>query len=161
MAKKLKLNPDVAYMLGIYSYSGCDAIGVLSKEEAVTSKFLRLAMEHYGIEPTKVLFESTENGQMAYFYNSKLQKLFDKTLERKAVVFKYKNDYSAAYFAAIFDEKGSKGSRQYCLEGLKPDDALILERLGFHASWKNKRAYIKNGVSFIEFIKPFSAKFAQ
>jgi hypothetical protein len=160
MSKKLKLSPRVAYMLAIYSYSGSGAIGVMSKHEAVTARFLKLVMEEYGIEPNRILFEETEQGQLAYFYNSKLQKLFEKTLERKEVVFKYKNDYSAAYFAGIYDERGSKGSRQYCIEGLRADDSLLLERLGFHTKWKNRRAYITNGVTFIEFIRPFSARFS-
>jgi hypothetical protein len=158
MSKKLKLSPDVAYMLGIYSYSECDAIGVISKEEAVSAKFLKLVMDKYGVEPNRILTEETEHGTLSYFYNSKLKKLFDRALERKAVIFKYKNGYSASYFAGIFDVAGGSGTREYYIKGLKKDDALLMEKLGFHTRWKGGRAYIMNGVSFVAFIKPFSAR---
>ncbi len=161
MSAKLKLNPKVAYFIGMNAYSPSKAIGIVTSNPEIIRKFIRTATEELGIVPTDIRMEEKENVVMVYFYNSKLKKLLQKALERKGVTFKYKNDYAAGYFAGIFDATGGLDAKGAFIRRLTPDDALLLEKLGWHTRKSGYKTYIisqKSGEPFADFIKTHSAK---
>ncbi|MCW6160335.1 MAG: hypothetical protein LVQ95_04595 [Candidatus Micrarchaeales archaeon] len=160
MSKQLKLNPRVAYVLGIYAYNkGTKAtIGVVTKSNEIVQRFVKVALDDFKILPNKILIEAKEDEIQAYFYNSKLKKLFDKALERKERLFKYMNDYSAAYFAGIFEMKGGSDSNGLYIRHLDKGDAMLLEKIGIHTEAKGSKTYIKNARTFMTFIRTVSAK---
>jgi hypothetical protein len=159
MSKKLKLNPNVAYFLGIYAYSKGKAIGVASSSSTIIERFVKTAIDEFQIETNKILFEETDDGQIAYLYNTKLKKLLDKALERKETIFKYRNAYSGSYFAGIYDIKGGKDVHGVFIRDIVPSDDLLLERLDFHTIKRFGKTYLRSGVTFLSFIKPYSSKF--
>ena len=70
----------------------------------------------------------------AIFYNSKIRKLFDGALERRVKIFKYRNDYSSNYLAAIFDCNGGVDRKGLYMRNLENADEMIMENIGFHAT---------------------------
>lgn len=158
MSKKLKLNPAVSYMLGLYNYNKSAAIGLTTDNAEVLQKFVKLVMEQFEILPNKIIIEQEDELMQAYFYNSKLKKLLDAALERKGKIFKYKNDYSANYFAGIFDVIGGKDKMGLYLRGLQTSDYILLENIGIHTSADGNKYHITSGNTFVSFIKKFSVK---
>lgn len=160
MSKKLRLNPDVAYFLGLYAYSKGKAIQIVTNNQTVIERFAKTAITEFDIDTNKILFEDTDSGLHAYFYNTKLKKLLDKALDRKDITFKYKNDYSASYIAGIFDIKGGSDSRGYFIRDLSDSDMLLIERLGFHTKKMGGfKTYFTHPNIFVSFIKNCSGRF--
>lgn len=160
MSKQLKLNPRVAYILGLYAYNkGSKAtIGVVTKSDEIVQTFVKTALDDFKILPNKILIEAEEDEIQAYFYNSKLKKLFDKALERRERLFKYKNDYSAGYFSGIFAIKGGADSYGLYIRDLDKGDAMLLEKIGFHTETRGSKTYIKNAKTFGIFLNEFKTK---
>ncbi|MCL5430244.1 MAG: hypothetical protein M1504_02070 [Candidatus Marsarchaeota archaeon] len=160
MTRKLKLNPDIAYMLGAYSYSkGAGAvIGIVTRKNDAIERFTKTAVTELGIAPNKILIEDAEGEIKAYFYDSKLKKLFDSALEKKERLFKYKNAYSASYLAGIFDTRGEKDGSAIYIRKLSMSDEMLMERLGFHTKAKGVKIYIVDAKLFISFINRKDAK---
>ena len=159
MSKKLRLNPRVAYFMGLYSTDKDKAVGVTSDNDDVVAKFVKIAIDEFEVEPNKVLVEQSGDTQRAYFYNSKLKKLLDNALERKSVTFKYKNDYAAGYLAGLFDIYGGEDGRGLFIKNYDDTDFLLIENLGFHTMAHGNKLYVKNARTFLGFIKKFSERF--
>ena len=159
MSKKLELNPDVAYMLGIYKANRREepCICVETDSEKLVERFVRIAVQRLEVKPEKMLVESTLKGTKALFYNSKLKKLFEGALEDRERIFKYKNEYSASYFAGILDSAGGVDAKGIFVRGDKID-FMVLERLGFHTRTGGGRCHFRNANQFISFIRPYSIR---
>lgn len=156
MSAKLKLNPDVAYVMGIFAYNKGDAIGLVTKSDDVVAKFVKIVIKEFGIDTTRILITEEEGEQRAYFYNSKLKKLLQRALGRKEVTFKYKNAYSAGYFAGIFDVNGGKDMKGFFIKDMEKSDAFMLDKLGWITRKRGFKTYIlsqKGGERFVDFIK--------
>ncbi|MGC8694237.1 MAG: hypothetical protein ACP5RI_01295 [Candidatus Micrarchaeia archaeon] len=143
-----------------YSYSRSvkdPVIGVESSNELLIENFIEIAVSEFKIEPNKIIIEDEKEDnyryQRVYFYNSKLKKLLIKELEKKDRIFKYRNDYSSNYLKGIYDSKGSQNKKGIFIEGLKIDDAAIMERLNFHTLEQANKSYILNKEEFLKFIK--------
>lgn len=158
MTKKLKLNPKISYILGIYAYNKGKAIGVVTTNSEIITRFVKTAIEEFEIPSTKILVEEEDKEQKAYFYHSKLKKLFDRALDTRERIFKYKNDYSANYFAGIYDMIGGSDPKGLFLKGLEERDGQLLEYLNFHTVVRGSKTYILNENTFSNFIKEFSAR---
>jgi hypothetical protein len=158
MTKKLKLTPKVSYILGLYSCNKGSAIGIVTKSNEIAARFVKSAIDDFGIAPNKILVEEAEDEQKLYFYNSKLKKLFDRALDTKERLFKYKNDYSANYFAALFDVNGGKDPKGLFIKNLDEKDTSILDDLGFHTTVRGGKTYVLNSGLFLDFIKEFSIR---
>jgi hypothetical protein len=157
MARKLKLNPKVSYVLGLYSYNKGKAIGIVTTNNEIISIFVKTAMDEFKIESNKILVEEgDENETKVYFYNSKIKKLMDNALERRDRLFKYRNAYSASYFAGIFDVVGGRDPKGLYLKDLDKRDAQLLEFLNFHTEARGSKTYIMNENTFASFIREFS-----
>jgi hypothetical protein len=162
MTKKLKLNPKVSYILGLYECNKGRAVGVVTTSDEIVARFVKTAMDEFDIAPNKILIEGDEEEDgketKVYFYHSKLRKLFENALERRERLFKYKNAYSANYFAGIFDMKGGRDPKGVFLRDLEERDGQLLENIGFHTTARGSKTYIMNENTFIGFIKEFSVK---
>ncbi len=158
MARKLGLNPDTSYMLGAYN---CNAekssLYVATTSKELVERFVRIAVS-LGTKPESVLITKEDYLTKATITNSKLKKLLDSALEKREKIFKYKNEYSASYFAAMFDCNGSADNKGVFIAGMKPYDSIILERLGFHTTTSSGKCYIRKALDFMMFIAPFSIK---
>ena len=148
MTTKLKLTPNVSYALGIYSVSrdGRPAIGLRTRDGRVMQKFIEVVIKDLGIEPGKVVLG--EN--MAFFYNSKLKKLFDRALDRRTKTFKYMNDYSGSYVAGLFDCSGGIDRKGMFIRNLDAHDSLLLENIGIHTMVQGSKSYIIDEKRFVE-----------
>src|SRR5271157_3467387 len=145
-------------MLGLHVCNRRAQTGIVTAvgSDALVERFVKIAVQQLGIEPSKILIQDLGTRKSAFFYNSKLRKHLDNTLERREHVFKYRNEYSASYFAAIFDCNGFAGKGATFIHRLSARDSLMLERLGFHTLNRRNRCYIANAMDFMLFIKPFS-----
>lgn len=159
MTRKLPISPDVSYMLGIYrcnSSSGNLCLSTESKE--LVERFVRIAIMNLGTKPSAVTASKEGNLMVVEINNSKLKKLLEKALDKREKIFKYKNEYSGSYFAAIFDCNGAADNRGVFVRGINSYDKILLERIGFHTATNAGRCYIRSSMDFIMFIAPFSIK---
>lgn len=152
MSKKLSLNPNVSYALGACSHTIRDYIGMSSHNEKVVEKFVKIAIDEFGIEPNKILIGEEQGVSQVKFYNSKLKKLMIDALERKTRLFKYRNEYSAEYIAGLFDVYGGVNAKGPYLVGMDSGDMLILENVGIHTMQQGSKSYIINPGAFLEFV---------
>ena len=66
--------------------------------DALIERFVKIAVQHLKYRcQNKILIKDLGKRKSAFFYNSKLRKLFDNALERKEKIFKYRNEYSSNY----------------------------------------------------------------
>lgn len=158
MAKKLKLTPRISYILGLYSCNRGKALGIVTTSEEVMERFVKTAMDEFEVEPSKVLVEGEDNEIKVYFYNSKLKKLFDNALGRRDKIFKYRNNYSANFFAGVYDANGGRDGKGLFIRNLENESVGVLEKLNFHTTASGFKTYIMNENTFASFIKDFSAR---
>ena len=159
MTRKLPINPDISYLLGIYSCnSGSDSISLSTSNEKIVERFVKIAVMNLDVKPENINIFKDEDHIEAIIGNSKVKKLFDNALERRDKIFKYRNEYSASYFAALFDCKGATDRKGLFLNHISNYEAVLLERIGFHTTTNANRTYIKNDMDFIMFISPFSIR---
>ncbi|MDE1856714.1 MAG: hypothetical protein KGH98_01365 [Candidatus Micrarchaeota archaeon] len=163
MTKKLKLNPEVCYMLGLCSQFRRErsSIMTLSVLDSVTERFASIAMKEFGIEPNAIMVDKGEKDTRIRFYHSQIGRLFDQALERREHVFKYRNAYSGSYIAGMFDAVGREDGEALYFYGMKKEDAMVLERLGFHTVNKGRKTYIANAAELAAFIKGFSLRLSE
>lgn len=155
MSSKLKLSPNVGYMLGIYSVNRMagQPISVSTGNGDVIERFIKVAIGELGVEPNKIIL--SEKG--AAFYNSRLKKLFDRALERRRKTFKYINDYSGSYVAGLFDCNGGFDKKGMFIRDIGVHDGLLLEDLGIHTRVQGGKSYIMNEKALVELIGKHSS----
>lgn len=159
MAKKLSLSPDVSYMLGIYNCnSRRESVCVSTSSNEMIERFVKIAVLNLGIKLDYV--RVVKDGEIfeAKINSPKLKKLLEKALESRDKTFKYKNEYSASYFAGMFDCNGAVDRKGIFLRRGSAYDAVLLERIGFHTTTSAGKIYIKNDKDFVMFIAPFSIR---
>ncbi len=148
-------------MLGLFHCSDIDkGIGIEAKNERLIERFVAIAVNDLAIKPESITIESTGEDKLvhAHFHNAKLRKLLQKALEEREHIFKYRNEYSASYFAALYDRCGGIGRSGLYIRHLDVLDEVLLERLGFYISSTKKACYIRNGKEFLAFISKYSVK---
>ncbi len=154
MTRKLSLNPDVSYMLGVYSASKDEIgdIGVRTGKADIVVRFAKIAIENLGIEANSIKLKDN----VVYFHNQKIKRMFDNALERRTKTFKYINDYSGSYIAGIFDCNGGFDKKGMYIRNLDNNDFLVLENLGIHLKHQGSKSYIMNEKKLVELIKRHS-----
>lgn len=159
MAKKLPMSPDISYMLGIYRCnSSYKNIYLRTTDERIAERFVKIAVMELDTKKDAVSITADGRITIVKIDNSKLKKLLDKALDGRDRIFRYKNEYSAGYFAAMFDCKGAIDRKGIFLGGTNSYDRIILERIGFHTKTSSNKCYLRNGNDFVMFISPFSIK---
>jgi len=159
MAKKLTISPDTSYMLGIYSCnSNYDNISLSTSNEEMIERFVKIALFNLDVKMENMNIVDEDKYFQATIRNSKVKKLLDNALKIRDKIFKYKNEYSASYFAGIFDCNGAIDRNGIFLKRMGNYDVVLLERIGFHTKTSSNKTYIKNDMDFIMFITPCSIK---
>lgn len=158
MVQKLKLDPNICYLLGLYECSDRKAISLVSKDDELVERFVKLLIDEFKIDPNKIMIKKENGLNEVTTYNSKIKKMLDRALERKDKIFKYLNEYSGNYIAALFDYKGGINEKgKFYINNLDKSDSLILERLNIHTYGKS--SVIRNGNLFTILIKGYSLRF--
>jgi hypothetical protein len=158
MARKLSLSPDTSYLLGICNCNiDRSSISVATASNELVQRFVRIAVS-LGTNLDAIQIKKEGYVSTVSIKNSKLKKLLDSALEKREKIFKYKNEYSASYFAAMFDCNGVADNRGVFIRGMKTYDSIILERIGFHTTTSSGKCYIRKALDFMMFIAPFSIK---
>ncbi len=161
MTQKIKLNPDICYLLGAHSCSKCSdnsSVEMSSKDESSLERFIKIAIG-LGIEPNKLLVSKSQRPTLytVKFYNSKMRKFIDTSMERSEHIFRYANIYTANYFAGMFDACGGADERGIYLYGPGKRNIMLIEKFGFHTSHTTK-VRIRKAESFITFIRKHSLR---
>ena len=157
MTRKLGISPDVSYMLGICNGNrSASLISVATASTELVQRLVRIAVS-LGTNLDAIQIKKEGYVSIVSIKNSKLKKLLDNALDKRERIFKYKNEYSASYFAAMFDCRGGADNRGIFIM-MKPYDSIILERIGFHTATSSGKCYIRKGLDFMMFIAPFSIK---
>src|SRR5271170_4016301 len=100
MTKKLAIDPDVSYMLGIYRCNlGYRNLCVHSTSKELTERFVRIAVMKLGTKTDAITISEENDETICEIRNSRLKTLLDKALDERDRIFKYKNEYSGSYFA--------------------------------------------------------------
>ena len=156
MTKKLRLTPGICYMLGLYSHGRRrDCLYIRTYRKALLDKFVEILLKELDIKSEKIKVEKGEEME-ALTYNSKAVKLMQKTLERKDRVFKYFNDYSGNYFAALYDVDGGSDANGMYIRKMKEDESRLLESYGIRIVYKNGKHYIHGKALFVTLIGKYS-----
>ena len=159
MTRKLPISPDVSYMLGIYRCNNRYRNLYLETTSAeLMERFVKIAIMELDTKIESVIITKEGDLTTAEINNSKLKKLLDNALKERERIFKYKNEYSGSYFAALFDCNGSVDRRGAFVTHVDAYDKILLERIGFHTATNSGRCYIKKSMDFIMFIAPFSIR---
>lgn len=159
MARKLPMSPDVSYMLGIYRCNSSFAnICLTTESKELVGRFVKIAVTDLGTRTDAIRVTRKDDETKVEISNSKLRKLLDKALDDRDKIFKYKNEYSASYFAAMFDCNGASDRRGMFIRGMRSYDKTLLERIGFHTTTNSGRCYVRKSMDFMMFIAPFSIK---
>lgn len=159
MTRKLSISPDVSYMLGIYRCnSRYTNLCLQTASKELIERFVKIAVMELGTRTDAITITREDDITIAEIKNSKLKKLLDKALDERDRIFKYKNEYSGSYFAAMFDCNGAEDRRGMFIRNLHSYDKILLERIGFHTATNSGRCYIKKSMDFMMFIAPFSIK---
>jgi hypothetical protein len=155
MSTKLKLSPEVSYILGIYTSMRkvMEPLGVKTTNTNVIERFIKISIDNLGIEPRKILIG--DDG--VSFYNSKIKKLFEKALERRLITFKYRNAYSGNYLSGLFDVSGGRDRKGLYIRNIDSKDALLLENLGVHTMVQGSKSYVIDESLFMTLIKGYSS----
>ncbi len=160
MTTKLKLNPDICYLLGIFSGDRPERSGpikLLTRNERMLERFVSIFVTQLDVKPNKFLIKEQDEGLLeADLYHSKLKRLFEAALKRRLMVFRWPNEYSANYLAGIFDSNGGLDNKGLYIRRLSLVDSQLMENLGIHTSQKGAKSYIRNASAFIALIKSFS-----
>jgi hypothetical protein len=159
MTKKLLISPDTSYVLGIYrcnnSYRNL-YLETSSKE--LVERFVKILVMNLETRTDAIRIIEEEDFMKVEVQNSKLKKLLDNALDERDRIFKYKNEYSASYFAGIFDCNGAADKKGVFVRGINSYDKILLERIGFHTGSSAGKCYIRKNMDFMMFIAPFSIK---
>ena len=159
MSKRLPIDPDLCYLLGICTI-GTDSplISASSGDDHVIETFIKTAIGRLAIDPKKISVEETGAVKNAGFYNSILKKKLLHLMSERERIFRYFNNYSGSYYAGIFDARGGVDRKGIFLKHLDPVDVIILERLGVRVTGRGIFR-MSTPSRFAELVRPFSAKF--
>jgi hypothetical protein len=149
---KIKLTPELSYVIGLWRKSRCsEGLGVRG-EKAVLEVFSKESLDRGLTTPDKMLSDETK----VYFYHTAYRKFFQEVEKEQLERFKYLNEYAANYLAGMFDSCGSIDERGVVsLSGTTKQDEMMLLRLGFVTKRRAERLILERPVIFLTFIKNY------
>jgi hypothetical protein len=149
---KIKLTPELSYVIGLWRKARCiEGLGVRG-EKNVLEIFSKEALEKQLTTPEKLLASDNK----VYFYHTAYRKFFQQVEKEQLERFKYLNDYAANYLAGMFDASGSIDEKGVVsLTGANKQDEMMLLRLGFVTRRRAERLIIERPVVFLTFIKNY------
>jgi hypothetical protein len=149
---KIKLTPELSYIIGLWRKSRCsEGIGVQGSLE-VAETFSQEVLEK-GLTTSDRLLTGDEK---VFFYHTAYRKFFQQVEEEQLDRFKYINEYAASYLAGMFDAAGSIDEKGVVsLTRVSKQDELMLLRLGFVTRRRSDRLIIERPIVFLTFIKNY------
>jgi len=147
---KIKLTPEIAYIIGLWRHRKINkGIGIKGNEKLL-SAFISSVIDAGLMPPNKILTEKNT----AYFYHSAYRKFFQDIESELPERFKYKNEFSKAYLAGLFDSKGGFTDEGYpYISNADENDEMVILRLGFWCRFLGKLLVIYEKKTFIDYIK--------
>ncbi len=139
--------PEIAYILGMWHGKKLpDGIGIASEEKG--DHFLDLIRSYLHPVEKVTLYK----GKYPVFYHNRLENYLKKLEKDRWHRFRYHNDYSAAYFAGLFDITGSIVDGTVLLQGDRMDE-LLLSQLGFYPTKKEGFLIPRKPQAFLKYIE--------
>lgn len=155
---KIKLTPELAYIIGLWRHRKIDkGIGIKGNDRLL-SVFTKTVIDTGLTEPNKLLTEK----DTVFFYHSAYRKFFQDIESELIERFRYKNEFSKAYLAGLFDSKGGfakgkekTGNRYPYISNADIKDEMIILRLGFRCRFAGKKniLIIQDKRRFIDYIR--------
>jgi hypothetical protein len=152
MRMKIKLTPELSYIIGLWRKSRCnEGLGVRG-ERAVIEVFAKEALDRGLTTSDKMLSDEIK----VYFYHTAYRKFFQEVEKEELERFKYLNEYAANYLAGMFDSSGSIDERGVVtMSGATKQDEMMLLRLGFVTKRRSERLIIERPLIFLAFIRNY------
>ena len=149
---KIKLTPDLSYIIGLWRKSRCpEGIGVEGDREVVLV-FSQEVLEKQLTTSDKLL----TGDEKVFFYHSAYRKFFQQVEAEQLDRFKYINEYAASYLAGMFDAAGGIDERGVVsIYRSTRQDEMMLLRLGFQSRRRGERLIIERPLIFLAFIKNY------
>lgn len=144
---KVKLTPELCYLFGLWrSKKSPKGFGIRGTRGI--APFVEISIRQGLTEKGKILY----NRSGVFFYNSKLLKFareFEKEIGQRL---KYLNEYSANYFAGVFDSTGRITEEGKVFIRKDAVDQGVLLRLGFFTRPVGRDLMILKPKNFLDFI---------
>ena len=137
---KIKFNPNVAYLTGLWKTRKVrEGVGI-SADAELQQIFISEAIKTLGIPPEKIQIRGTK----VFFYHSAYRRYLEKVAEDELEIFKWRNEFALMFVAGIFDGCGVVDLKNGTLYFTCATDAdqLLLERLGVKTKRLGRNLYI-------------------
>ena len=147
---KVKLNPDVAYLTGLWktrrSREGLGVAGGIGLREI----FVREASRTLGKTPSDFRRRRNE----VYVFDPTARRQMERFIAEQLDIFKWKNAFSQSYLAGIFDGVGGVDEEKGLVYIVRAsaEDQMLLERLGFRTRWARGKLLLIKPKEFARFI---------
>jgi hypothetical protein len=152
---KLRLTPELAYLVGMwYGTPYKKGLGIKGEQD-IQEIFIEHVLSLGIAQPNQILVK--KDG--AYIQQTKYKKFFKEIMEERFIRFKYWNDYSAAFWAGVFDAIGGIENKMLYLSKFNEDDEVHLSILGFRTEKKQNKLFILHSPAFAFFIQHFVQKY--
>ncbi|NPA22131.1 MAG: hypothetical protein GXN92_00940 [Candidatus Micrarchaeota archaeon] len=143
---KKKFTPEIAYILGMWHAKKLpDGVGIYGDKGEF---FLELVDKYLHPVEKRTLFK----GKFPVFYHNRVENYLKRLEKDRIHRLKYHNDYSAAYFAGMFEAGGSQVENTVLLQGDKIDE-LLLTHLGFFPFRKEGFIIPRKSQAFLRYIQ--------
>jgi hypothetical protein len=144
----MKFTPELAYVIGMWHASKSrKGIGVCGEHAPVfAQEVLRLGLPPEG----KLVSE----GSCIFFYHHRWKKYFLQILDDRLHRFKFFNEYSASYFAGIFDASARLEEGKLLIFADKTDE-FLLNNLNFYTFRRGRMVEILQKTPFFAFIRAY------
>ncbi len=148
---KIRLTPQLAYVIGLWKCRRSkEGIGI-EGGSYVLEAFVAELVSSGVAKPNEIKMEETK----AYTYHTAYRAFFDSILKREDEVFKYNNDYSASFFAGLFDAVGGERAGKPYLARADNVDEVVLLRLNFRVVRTGRILWIGPAGMFMAWIRPY------
>lgn len=153
---KLKLTPELSYLIGLWSKRRSkEGLGLEGSKE-LQGLFAQKVLEQQLTTSDKMLADE----EKVYFYHGKYRKFFQEIEEEKLERYKYINEYSANYLAGLFDAVGGISEQGVVyLDRFNSNDEILLSRLGFPPRKMEGKMVIGRPKAFLALIKNYTKMF--
>lgn len=148
---KIKLTPQLAYLIGLWKYRRSEeGLGTRANEqicEVFASELVKCGIARP--EEIKTLEGKT------FTYHSAYRAFFDEVLRRQDDAFRHRNEYAAQFYAGLFDAMGGeKEGRVYFAKADNADEICLMRQ-----DWKvvrtGKMVWVGPAEEFKAWIKPY------
>ncbi len=148
---KIPLTPHIAYIIGLWKHRRTkEGIGVEGSREAC-QVFASELVANGMAKPEEI---RVEEGKV-FTYHSAYRAFFDEVLKDEGGRFRYKNDFSANFFAGMFDSVGGEKEGKTYFAFADNADEMALLRLNWRAIRTGKTLWVGPSDEFKAWMQPF------